>query len=102
FNLGLQAINLQSTIRWDTEKRRVMASVSAPLRNNPKYRYEIGADLRNENWNLGFASPGTGGSRLNLRREALQAEITSFTGGRWNWSAGGEFSHRDYRNVLFG
>src|SRR5262249_48168284 len=59
---------------------------------------------RNENWDIRDSLTGlapTLGS-LNLRREAGGAEIQSFSSGTWGWSAGFEFSHRDYRSVLPG
>lgn len=104
FNLGHSAINITSLVRWDAQKRRFAADVSGPLRQNPKWRYRVGVDLRNENWAVrdsftGFA-PVVGA--LNLRREAGGAEITSFNSGRWIWSAGMELSHRDYRSVSQG
>ena len=101
FNLNRSAINITSLVRFDSQKRRVGADVSGPLNGNPKRRYRIGVDLRNENWAIrdsftGFA-PTLGA--LNLRREAASAEVTSLESGRWDWSAGVEVSHRDYRSV---
>jgi len=100
FNLHHSAINFTSLFRWDAQKRRINAEVSGPLRGNPKRRYRIGLDLRNENWML-YPSGAQLGS-LNLRREAVSAGITSFQTGRWDWSTGVEFSHRDYRSIDFG
>src|SRR2546430_1848536 len=39
---------------------------------------------------------------LNLRREAIGANFTSFASARWRWSAGAEISHRDFRSVIPG
>ena len=103
-NLGRSAINVTSLARWDTQKRRLAATLSSPLHQNPKWRYQFGVDLRNENWELRNSFTGSApplGS-LNLRREVASATITSFNSGRWGWSAGAEFSHRDYRNVIPG
>jgi len=98
FNLRRSAINITSLFRWDAQKRRVAASLSGPLRQDPRWRYRIGVDLRNENWQVRDGpAPVEGG--LNLRRESAAAEITSFTSGKWDWTAGVELSHRDYRNV---
>jgi hypothetical protein len=79
-----------------------MATLSAPLQNNPKWRYYVGIDLRNENWDIrnSFVGPAPLLGALNLRREAGGARIESFNSGRWGWSAGVEFSHRDYRSVV--
>ena len=102
FNVGGSAINVTSLVRWDAQKRRLEARLSGPLRENPKWRYRVGVDLRNENWDLrdAFAGPAPVLASLNLRREAGGVEIDSFDSGRWGWSAGAEFSHRDYRSVV--
>jgi len=104
FNLGRSATNISSLVRWDAQKRRLLASLSGPLEQNPKYRYQVGLDLRNENWDLrqSFKGPAPTLGALNLRREAVNGEITSFSSGRWSWLAGAELSHRDYRNVFVG
>ncbi len=39
---------------------------------------------------------------LNLRRGAVNGEITSLNSGRWSWLTGAELSYRDYRNVFLG
>ena len=104
FNLRQSATNLTSLVRWDSQKRRLLASLSGPLRSNPKYRFQAGADLRNENWDIWESPPGPGSllGALNIRREAVEANFTSFNSGRWIWSTGAEVSYRDYRNVLAG
>jgi tetratricopeptide (TPR) repeat protein len=104
FNIGGAAINVTSLVRWDAQKRRLEAGLSGPLHENPKWRYRVGADLRNENWDLrdSFAGPAPVLASLNLRREAGSVEIDSFDSGRWGWSAGAELSHRDYRSVVPG
>jgi len=104
YNLGHQAINVVSLFRWDGEKRRMLATVSGPLHQNPKWRYGITVDLRGENWKVlsSFAGPAEFLGGLNLRREAIGARITSITSGRFRWSADAEFSHRDFRDVVPG
>jgi tetratricopeptide (TPR) repeat protein len=101
FNLRHSAINVTSLVRFDSQKRRTAADVSGPLNGNPKRRYRVGLDLRNENWAIRDSFTGVAPTlaSLNLRREAASAEITSFESGRWDWSAGVELSHRDYRSV---
>jgi len=104
FNIDSSAINVTSLVRWDAQKRRLEGALSGPLRGNPKWRYRVGVDLRNENWHLrdSFAGPAPVLASLNLRREAGNIEVESFNSGRWGWSAGAEFSHRDYRGVVPG
>jgi tetratricopeptide (TPR) repeat protein len=103
-NIAGSAINATSLARWDAQKRRLAASLSGPLHQNPKWRYQFGVDLRNENWDIrsSFAGSAPLLGSLNLRREVASATITSFNSGRWGWSAGAEFSHRDYRSVIPG
>ncbi len=104
FNWGGSATNLTSLVRWDAQKRRLLASLSGPLAENPKYRYQVGVDLRNENWDLRQSSEGPAPvlGALNLQRSAVSGEVTSLNSGRWDWQAGGELSYRDYRNVFAG
>jgi hypothetical protein len=101
-NIHRSAMNLSSMLRWDPEKRRIFVSLSEPIRENPKYRLQVGMDLRNENWEIRRPPSTTGDivNALNMRREAAGAEFASFNSGRWNWSSGVEISHRDYRNVV--
>ena len=104
FNLRHEALNFTSFYRWDKEKRRVRADFSGPLRRNPAQHFHLGLDLRNENWDVrpSFTGIVPELGSLNLRREAAAADLTSLVGGRWQWSAGVEFSHRDFRNVILG
>lgn len=103
-NLGHSSINITSLVRWDDQKRRFATDVSGPLHQNPKWRYRLGVDLRNENWAIRDSFTGVAPvlGALNLRREVASAEITSFNSGRWDWAAGMELSHRDYRSVIPG
>src|SRR4029077_17170236 len=101
YNLGRDAVNLTSLARWDSEKSRVSAALSFPLCGDPSLRLQIYADARNENWNLAqtFFEPGTSLTDLNMRRAAAGAELQSVVNGRWSWSAGAEFAHRNFRNL---
>jgi tetratricopeptide (TPR) repeat protein len=104
YNLGREATNIQSLFRWDAQKRRVLARVSAPFERNPKFRYGFIADLRSENWDIrdSFSGPAPLLGSLNLRREAVGVDFASFVSGRWRWSAGAEVSHRNFRSVIPG
>ena len=101
YNLGNSAVNLVSLLRWDAQKRRASVTLSGPFRSNPKWRYSLGLDLRNENWAVrdSFTGPAPVLGALNLRRETASAQIASFNNGRWGWSVGAEVSYRDYRSV---
>jgi tetratricopeptide (TPR) repeat protein len=102
YNLRHEAINLVSLYRWDPQKRRVLAEFSDPFHGSAKYRYEVAADLRNENWailnSVAPASPPL--ASLNLRREVLGFGLASHASGLWHWSVGTEISHRDFRSVV--
>jgi tetratricopeptide (TPR) repeat protein len=100
-NIGHRAINFESLIRWDAEKRRLWANLSGPFSEDPKWRYRLALDMRNENWDIRSSASDTapllGG--FNMRRHAVTAEIASFVNGRFDWSTGVELSHRDFRNA---
>ena len=104
YNIGGSATNVVSMLRWDAQKRRALTELSSPLRRNPKWRYRLDADLRDENWEIrrSFTGPAPILASLNVRREVAGAEIARLIGSRWKWSTGVEFSHRDYRNVFAG
>ncbi|HEX4606260.1 MAG TPA: tetratricopeptide repeat protein, partial [Candidatus Angelobacter sp.] len=104
YNLHGSATNIVSLFRSDPDKRRALAVLSGPLKGDPKWRYHLGADLRNENWTVqtSFTGPSIFLGGLNLRRESVNAEITRFAGARFSWTAGLEISHRDFRSVVAG
>lgn len=104
FNLRHSALNLTGMARWDAEKRRYRGAVSAPWRGSARRRFRLGADVRNENWDIrrSFTGPAPLLGALNLRRESVSAGLTSFESGRWSWSTGAELSHRDFRSVVAG
>ena len=104
YNLHGSGTNITSFFRFDTDKRRALAAINGPLARNPKWRYRVGTDFRNENWTVqtSFTGPSTFLGATNLRRESVGAEITRFVGARWSWTTGLELSHRDFRNVVPG
>ena len=110
FNISRRAINSESLIRWDAEKRRLWTNLSGPLFGDPKRRFQLNLDLRDENWDVGQTNvcplPGQTlvcpADSLKLRKQAFGASATSFVNGRWDWSTGFEFSHRNSRDVAVG
>jgi tetratricopeptide (TPR) repeat protein len=76
--------NALALLRWDAQKRRALVSVSGPLRRNPRWRYRVAVDLRNENWAIreSFTGPAPTLASLNLRREGIGANVTWLPGGR--------------------
>jgi hypothetical protein len=101
YDLGHQAVNVTSLLRWDSEKRRAYASFTAPLMRDPARRLQFYFDARNENWNLTdtFFGGGTPLNDLNVRRFAGGAELRSVVNGRWSWSTGVEIADRSFRNL---
>ncbi len=87
FNIRRRAINSESLIRWDAEKRRLRTNLSGPLLGDPKRRFHLDLDLRDENWDVrrSFADPAPPLGSLNLRKQAFAASATSFVNGRWDW-----------------
>ena len=104
YNLRSTSTNLLSLLRWDPDKRRYLASVSGPLRQNPQWRYRLAVDLRNENWDIrdGFAGRAPVLASLNLRRDEGSVEIDRLIGWRLRWWLAMDASHRDFRNVVPG
>lgn len=100
-NIRGSATNFASQFRFDPEKRRAAASLSGPLRRDPRWRYRVGVDLRNENWTVkNFSALATTSlGSLNMQRAATFADVTSLNSGKWNWSTGAELSYRNFRNV---
>lgn len=101
YNLGCAGLNWTSSYRWDDQKRRVLTELAAPLYQNPKFRYRLYFEGRNENWNLSntFLPSTPQLARLNLERIASGAEIRFIESGRWQWTAGAEYSYREFRNL---
>ena len=104
FNIRRYAINFDSSFRWDAQKRRVFAELSGPLEHGAKYRWELTADLRNENWALrnGFTGPAPVLADFNLRKSAGAIDFASYASGRYGWRIGAEISHRDLRAIAPG
>lgn len=101
YNLHHEAINFVSMYRWDAQKRRVFAQFSGPFEHSAKVRYNMGTDLRDENWVIrnSFAGPAPVLASVNMRHEQLTFDLASHASWRWNWTAGAEVSHRDFRSV---
>lgn len=101
YNLCGTAMNILTIARWDPDKRRYGVELSAPIGEDPQWRYRIDLDVRNENWEIrhGFTGPAPIEASLNLRREEAGGEISRLIGWRWQWFLGAELSNRDFRNV---
>ena len=104
FNIDRSAMNLESLLRWDSQKLRARFELSAPLRNLPQHRWTLATDERDENWTIRRSFTGvapTLGS-LKLERESVSGSVTSLHSAAFTWMLGGELSHRIFRNVDYG
>jgi hypothetical protein len=103
-NIHRSAMNFDSLLRWDAQKRRAWLSLSSPLNALPEWHWQVYTDLRDENWAIRRSFTGTAPvlASLNLEREAVDATLTSLRSGPVQWSAGGELSHRTFRDAVPG
>lgn len=104
WDLRKQAINLDSMLRWDAQKRRAFAQLSGPWQDSAKYRWEWSTDLRDENWAVrnGSSGPAPVLASFNMRTERGGFDLASYANGWTGWKIGAEVSHRDFRNVVPG
>ncbi len=94
FNLRRRGANFVSLLRWDTNKQRAMASFSAPLHGDPRWRYRFFADVRKEHWELTAAS-----QQFILRKAEAGAELHSVPSARWSWMTGVALSQRRFSDL---
>jgi tetratricopeptide (TPR) repeat protein len=104
YDIGRGAVNVESLLRWDAQKRRAWAALSAPMRELPQWRWQIATDERAENWDIrqSFAGPAPVLGSLHLTRELIAGTVTGFASGRTTWQIGAEGSHRDFTRVSYG
>jgi len=104
YNVGRGAMNVESLLRWDAQKRRAWIEVSAPLRKLPQWRWRLTTDERDENWILrrSFAGAAPALGEVHVSREVLAGTVAGFQTGRLTWSMGGELSHRAFSGITLG
>jgi tetratricopeptide (TPR) repeat protein len=104
YNISGSATNIESLLRWDSQKQRAWISISAPLHDLPQWRGTLQLDARDENWDIRDSFTGTApvlGS-FDLERQSINASLSGIPSGRLQWSAGAEFSNRRFHNVVPG
>lgn len=101
YNLNGKGLNWLSFFRWDDEKRRLSSEISGPLFENPKQRFRVYLDGRNENWDISRTMlPGTlVPAGMNMERAVAGAEFRSIESGRWQWHVGAEYTYRRFRSL---
>ena len=104
YNMGGGAMNVESLLRWDAQKRRAFVEVSAPLHKLPQWRWRITTDDRDENWAVrgSFTGEAPTLGAVHVSREMLGGTVAEFQTGRLTWSTGGEFSHRAFSGITLG
>jgi tetratricopeptide (TPR) repeat protein len=104
YNVGGTAANIESLLRWDSQKRRAWVSASAPLHNLPRWRGTLQLDVRDENWAIRNSFTGLApvlGS-FDLEWQSASAFITGIPSGRVQWTAGVQGAHRSFHGVVPG
>ena len=100
YNLGQRAINLNALGRWDPDKRRIAMDISGPVRLNPRLKYRLAADARDENWDLRstyFGKPG-GLDGLLLRKIEAGGELIFGVNGKLQWTPALWVARRSFDN----
>ena len=94
-----EAVNFDSLLRFDPEKERVYAELSAPAQGQPRWRTNAWVDARNEHWNIAgtFFGASTPISNLKLRKIEVGAGFRSVQSGNWSWQTGASFARRDFQ-----
>lgn len=95
-----RAINIDSLLRWDAQKQRVLFSVAGPMQGDPGRRGRVYVDFRRENWDLArtFRRSAVPAEGLEFRYAAGGAEVRGLEPGGWSWRAAAEVSWRDVPN----
>jgi tetratricopeptide (TPR) repeat protein len=101
YNAHREAINFISMVRWDAQKRRIFADFSGPFERDAKYRWDLTADLRDENWAV-RNGPAPVLAGFNLRDGRAGFAFSDHAGDRFAWALGAGVSHRNFRNVAPG
>ena len=101
YNIGKRAINFSSLVRWDSQKRRVFASLSSPVEGRADRVASFFIDARNENWNLSQSFTGSPSpiTDLNLRRLEGGVQLRFVMNGNWSWTASAGAIGRRFENV---
>jgi hypothetical protein len=93
WNLRHRAINIESLVRWDPEKRRASLSVAWPGRMSSSLRYRIQSDARDENWQLPTAS-------FKLRRTEFGGSVDAVLNDTWTWQNGAALTRRSFSTAF--
>jgi len=90
-NLRGKAINLGTSVRWDSNKRRAFAFFETPLGGDPRWDLRTSIDGVDENW----ASPS---GTFRMKKVQATVEILNVLRARWSWTSGASISTRRFSN----
>lgn len=100
YNIGQRGLDFTSFGRWDPNKERVSVALGGPYKENPRLTFAVFGDARNEVWDL---LPSVyRGAPLNgfvLKRGEMNGTLTFGVSPTLQWTAGADFTYRDFRNV---
>lgn len=101
FNLRHKGVNFVSLYRFDAQKRRVSASFSAPLKQDPKWRYGLDVDLRKETWDIRYPSALSFAARnVKLEKAEAGARIEAVVSPTWHWTSAVQLAGRRFVRSL--
>jgi hypothetical protein len=86
--------------RWDSNKRRIAVTLSSPFGLNPRLRFSLLTDVREERWDLrssyrSFAGPI---ADLKLRKYEAGGEFAVGLGAGTQWTSGLSVARRSFRD----
>jgi predicted double-glycine peptidase len=93
WNIRHRAINIESLVRWDPEKRRGSLSVAWPGPMNSSLRYRIHSDARDENWQLPTAT-------FKLRRTEFGGSVDAVLNDTWTWRNTAAITRRSFSTAF--
>jgi hypothetical protein len=93
-NLRASGANFTSMWRWDPDKRRAVLFLRGVLPTDPNWKLGIGADLRDEIWDL-----RNGDSPFSMRRNDLRIEASRRITSRLVWTNDLSYTRRRFRDA---
>jgi hypothetical protein len=100
-NLRGRALHFRSLWRWDPEKRRAAAGISGPLHLDPRRRFRLAADVRDENWDLRHPAPPAA-IPFKLQTAEAGGDLAFTLTNRLDWSTGLRVTARRFRHAPAG
>jgi tetratricopeptide (TPR) repeat protein len=97
YNLRGKGANFVSLYRFAAQNRRLFASYSAPVQQNPKWRYGIDVDLRKENWDLRYPDAISSAARdFTMEKAEAGAQLETVVSPNWHWTSAVQYADRRF------